>query len=408
MMKIDENFANSQIDPSVLTPKSDLHPKIWNSTTKKLNDNIKIKLKQIANDFIRGFKYPLNIKDIILTGSIANYNWNQYSDIDLHVLVDFDQIPSEYMEAFKDYFNSKKEVWNKQHDIMIVDHEVELYVQDASEPHYSTGVYSVMNDNWITQPQIKKQDINYDDLISRTEHFIEQVTKLSQLVVNKDYKKAKTGINNLKNKIKKYRKAGLEADGEYSTENLVFKMLRNQGYLEQLSNLNHQAYDNDMGIEEEILNFQKTLEEAKKDACYYKAKAKYKVWPSAYASGYLVRCRNKKGNIKEEELEIDEETLQEISELDEKSDFSKEKSQSLHGWFSRQGGKGKSKGWVDCNTCRKDKETGKKTCKSCGRQSGEKRADYPACRPTPSQCTKSGVKRKKSSKQVSWKSKKEE
>ena len=418
MIKIDENFTNSQIDPSVLTPKSDLHPKIWNSTTKKLNDNIKLKLKQIANDFIRGFKYPLNIKDIILTGSIANYNWNQYSDIDLHVLVDFNEIPDEYIQAFKDYFNSKKEVWNKNHNIMIVNHEVELYVQDASEPHYSTGVYSVMNDNWITQPQIKKQDINYDDVITATERFTEQVTKLSQLVGDKDYQKAKTGIDNLKNKIKKYRQAGLEAGGEYSTENLVFKMLRNQGYLEQLSNLTHQAYDSDMSIEEEILQYQKVIEEAKKkDACYYKAKAKYKVWPSAYASGYLVKCRNKKGNIKEEELdeviELDEEIIEELSEeqLDEKNkkpDFSKEKSQGLHGWFARQGGKGKSKGWVDCNTCRKDKETGRKTCKSCGRQSGEKRGKYPACRPTASQCTKTGMKSKKSSKQVSWKSKKEE
>ena len=74
----------------------------------------------------------------------------------------------------------------------------------------------------------------------------------------------------------------------------------------------------------------------------------------------------------------------------------------------KQGGKGKSKGWVDCNTCRKDKETGRKTCKSCGRQKGEKRGKYPACRPTASQCTKTGMKSKKSSKQVSWKSKKEE
>ena len=593
MIKINENFANSQIDPSVLAPKSDLHPKIWNLRTKKLNDNIKLKLKQIANDFIRGFKYPLNIKDIILTGSTANYNWNQYSDIDLHVLVDFDEIPNEYMQAFKDYFNSKKEVWNKNHNITIMEHEVELYVQDASEPHYSTGVYSVMNDRWITEPQIKKQDINYDDVISRTENFIEQVSKLSQLVSNKDYEKAKTGISNLKNKIKKYRQAGLESGGEYSTENLVFKMLRNQGYLEQLSNLSHQAYDSDMGIEEEILKlqqtisenkkninvlkeannspqtygdlaklinnilnreklkaagneagklaadqiiglipglsnvktafdfvktmysandrqktntfldkiniddqvsklldngveleyikdllkrlegqptqslqnfninadlqnwlkikfanrtvalpaqqkeskslssqieeeifkFQETLEETqkkgKKDACYYKAKAKYKVWPSAYASGYLVKCRKKKGNIKEEqleeeiELELDEEIIEELSQqqVDEKkkkSDFSKEKSQGLHGWFARQGGKGKSKGWVDCNTCRKDKETGRKTCKSCGRQKGEKRGKYPACRPTASQCTKTGMKSKKSSKQVSWKSKKEE
>jgi hypothetical protein len=167
-----------------------------------------------------------------------------------------------------------------------------------------------------------------------------------------------------------------------------------------------------MSIEEEILQLQNVIEEAKKDACYYKAKAKYKVWPSAYASGYLVRCRKKKGKIKEEEeleeeIELDEETIEELSQLEEKDTFSKEKSKGLHGWFSRQGGKGKSKGWVDCNTCRKDKKTGRKTCKTCGRQSGEKRGKYPACRPTPSACTRKGMKSKKSSKQVSWKSKKE-
>ena len=319
------------------------------------------------------------------------------------------------MEAFKDYFNAKKEIWNKNHNIMIVGHEVEVYIQDINEPHHSSGVYSILNDQWIKEPEIKKQDINYDDVISRTENFIEQINKLSNLVYKKDYQKAKIGVDNLKNKIKRYRQAGLESEGEYSTENLVFKMLRNQGYLEQLSNLKLQAYDYDMGIEEEILRFQESIEEGKKDACYYKAKAKYKVWPSAYASGYLVKCRKKKGKIKEEELEeefeIDEEIIAELAEqisLDEKDTFSKEKSQGLHGWFSRQGGKGKSKGWVDCNTCRKDKKTGKKTCKTCGRQKGEKRNKYPACRPTPSACTKTGTKRKKSSKPVSWKSKKEE
>lgn len=412
MTKVDEISVKSQVDPSVLAPKSDLYPKIWDPSTKKLNSNIKLKLKQIAEDFIRGFKHPLKIKDIILTGSIANYNWNQYSDIDLHVLLDFNEIPDEYMEAFKDYFNAKKEIWNKTHNIMIMGHEVEVYIQDINEPHHSTGVYSVMSDQWLKEPEIKKQDINYDDVISRTESFIEQINKLSELVGKKDYQKAKVGIDNLRNKIKKYRQAGLEAEGEYSTENMVFKMLRNQGYLEQLSNLKFQAYDSDMGIEEEIFRFQETLEEGKKDACYYKAKAKYKVWPSAYASGYLVKCRKKKGKIKEEELEeeieLDEEIIEELSQLDEKDIFSKEKSQDLHGWFSRQGGKGKSKGWVDCNTCRKDKKTGRKTCKSCGRQKGEKRGKYPACRPTPSACTRKGMKSKKSSKQVSWKSKKEE
>ncbi len=105
--------------------------------------------------------------------------------------------------------------------------------------------------------------------------------------------------------------------------------------------------------------------------------------------------------IQDEYLVIDEEILFEGT-------FDKEKKSGLHGWFQRQGGKGKSKGWVDCNTCRTDKKTGRKTCKSCGRQDGEKRSKYPACRPTPSACNKTGTSKKKGSTRVSWKKKKKD
>lgn len=128
----------------------------------------------------------------------------------------------------------------------------------------------------------------------------------------------------------------------------------------------------------------------KDDRCTRIAKRKYDVWPSAYASGAKEQCRQ--GKIWKG---ISEETIDE-------SGFDK----SLHAWFSHRGGKG-GKGWVDCNTCRKDPKTGRKKCKSCGRQAGEKRAKYPACRPTPSQCTKAGTRRKKGPSAVSWKSKNE-
>ena len=185
---------------------------------------------------------------------------------------------------------------------------------------------------------------------------------------------------------------------------------------------------------------QSSMEEEKKkkdDRCTRIAKRKYDVWPSAYASGAVVRCRQGKiwkgvkediekivreeveaflaesgkcqkgykthptqktkemygktyrNCIKAEERELTEEELEE-----KKTDYSKEKESGLHGWFSRQGGKGKSKGWVDCNTCRTDKKTGKKTCKSCGRKEGEKRAKYPSCRPTPSACGTKGKGKK--------------
>lgn len=151
--------------------------------------------------------------------------------------------------------------------------------------------------------------------------------------------------------------------------------------------------------------FDESLLYEKKDRCYYQAKQKYDVFPSAYASGYIVRCR--KGKVgrkkkKNEELELD------IGELLEEGTFDKEKSQGLHGWFARKGGKGKSKGWVDCNTCRTNPKTGRKTCKTCGRQAGEKRSKYPACRPTPSACTRTGTRKKRGPMRVSWKKKKKE
>jgi len=103
----------------------------------------------------------------------------------------------------------------------------------------------------------------------------------------------------------------------------------------------------------------------KEDRCKRIADRKYDK-PSAYKSGAIVRCRQGKiwKDLKEDE--------------------------SLHKWFSRQGGEGKSRGWVDCNTCKKDPKTGRKKCKPCGRQKGEDRAKYPACRPTPSQCSRKG------------------
>ncbi len=137
----------------------------------------------------------------------------------------------------------------------------------------------------------------------------------------------------------------------------------------------------------------------KKDACYHKVKSRYKVWPSAYASGALVKCRKvgakNWGNSTKEDISEDNQVFElKTSELEvyeaKKTDYSKEKEKGLHGWFERQGSKGKSKGWVDCNTCRKDKKTGRNKCKPCGRKEGEKRAKYPACRPTPSACKTKG------------------
>ncbi len=146
----------------------------------------------------------------------------------------------------------------------------------------------------------------------------------------------------------------------------------------------------------------KKKKKAKRDACYHKVRARYDVWPSAYASGALVKCRKvgaaNWGNKskKKESIEFDDHLLQIIQEeyqavLDEKKKKRKKagtessKESSLRDWFGRKGAKGKKKGWVDCNS-----PDGKGGYKSCGRSSGEKRKKYPACRPTPGACKERG------------------
>ena len=161
------------------------------------------------------------------------------------------------------------------------------------------------------------------------------------------------------------------------------------------------------------------------DRCTRIAKRKYDVWPSAYASGAVVRCRQGKiwkGLKEDDDLSLNEEyekyieqivreVLTEIQEAKKKQQKGKKtarrtakrkskakkkagtessKESSLSDWFGRKGAPGKEGGWVDCNTCRKDPKTGRKKCKSCGRQKGEKRSKYPACRPTPGACKERG------------------
>ena len=151
-------------------------------------------------------------------------------------------------------------------------------------------------------------------------------------------------------------------------------------------------------VEEAILDEKKKKKKGgKKDACYHKVKSRYDVWPSAYASGALVKCRKvgakNWGNSKKEGVEDD--YLRQLVE-EEISKLKESDSEGLRKWFGRKGAPGKKKGWVDCNTCRKDKKTGKKKCSACGRESGESRSKYPKCRPTPSACSKRGSYGKKS------------
>lgn len=213
-----------------------------------IKNDIRTKLVEISDQFIDFWGVEFFIHDIILTGSLANYNWSEYSDVDLHILVDVTELGESkvLIDIVKEFFDAKKNVWNEKHNVKIKGFDVELYVQDINEPHVSSGVYSVLNNEWVVEPSMQKESIDTQKILDKGEYFAKQIDKL----IN-DYRQNKDISNEeetLRDKLKKFRKSGLEGGGEYSYENLTFKLLRRNGYIEKLMNLRNDVIDKKLSV----------------------------------------------------------------------------------------------------------------------------------------------------------------
>jgi len=226
--------------------QDNLHPKFW-AVENILHPEISKRLVEIAQDFLDGLDIEVELKDLRLTGSLAAFNWSAYSDIDLHLVVDFDII-DEDIEFVRDYFNAKIFVWNNQHNITVHNFEVEIYVENENEPHKSLGVYSIMNNEWIKKPIREEADIDWDEVEKKATSLMGQVNAISQLLKDEKYKEVHDSTLRLKEKIKRFRRTGLDKAGVYSSENVAFKVLRRNGYLSRLSLLKTTAYDKLMSI----------------------------------------------------------------------------------------------------------------------------------------------------------------
>jgi len=235
--------------------KNTLCPDIWENHRRVDKSKMKLEIKdgllEIANEFIDFLGFDIFIQDITMTGSLANFNWSEYSDIDLHIIYDFKDT-GEQEEIFKDLFNLKRTVFNSQHDITVKGYEVELYVQDMNEPHMSTGVYSVLYDEWLEQPVPKEVKIDPDKIESKSEQWMEIIDTLLEDLKDDSLIDSVEKIDKLKEKIKKYRSCGLEKGGEYSYENLVFKFLRRSGYIQKLFDSKNKIVDKSLSIQEKI------------------------------------------------------------------------------------------------------------------------------------------------------------
>ena len=225
----------------------ELDPIFW--TDKKLDAEVRDKLLKIAAEFYQKLDLPAPILDITLTGSEANYNYSSRSDLDLHIVINYSEV-DDNGKLVKDFLTMAKTNWNRNHEILLKNHEVEIYVQDINEPHHSTGVYSLLNDRWVIEPvkeefQVSKQAI--EQKATAIENLIEMVLELK---IQNKYEEAYGEADRLMQKIVRYRQCGLEKGGEYSIENLVFKTLRHNEYLKKLSDLKKEAYDKLMSLTE--------------------------------------------------------------------------------------------------------------------------------------------------------------
>lgn len=228
--------------------KKTLNPKVWenpNDPNKAtMVPKVRKALERIADEFIEYLGDDVFVEDVVLTGSLANFNWSEFSDFDLHIIVDMQQYEDD-SELYKELFNLKKQVFNDKHNIKIYGFDVELYAQDSEESHYASGVYSIMNNEWVTKPKKFKIEIDKDLLSNKIKNWTEKIDK----ALESDEQKT---LDDIKNKLKEYRQSGLEKEGELSYENLVFKFLRRSGHIQKLFDKANNVVDKELSIERKM------------------------------------------------------------------------------------------------------------------------------------------------------------
>ena len=253
MNELWEEFKReAEVDLQSLVPKNILQKSFWNNK-KLLRNAVHDKLLQIARDFFDSLKLPssIKLKDVTLTGSIASFNWSKYSDIDLHLIIDFSEVDANE-ELVKEYFGGKIFVWNMKHNIYINNHEVEIYVQNEKESHIAAGLYSIMNNKWISKPIKSDFEIDLDTTKKKVDQLIDQVERVYDLFESRDYPKAMNTAKILKERIKEMRKSGLSDEGVYSPENMTFKMLRRTGHIKLIHDIINKSYDKIMSLHKDV------------------------------------------------------------------------------------------------------------------------------------------------------------
>ena len=232
--------------------QNELNPKIWESSD-KMSSKVRERLLDITYEFIEFLGVDVVISDVVMTGSLANYNWSRFSDVDLHLIADFEQFSENELPLYEELFRLKKTLFNDKHDITIYGYDVELYVQNDVESHVSSGEYSILFDEWKNKPKKEKVKIDTELIKNKSEHWMKIIDEVINNSDDKSFESGVQSIDKVKDKLKKYRTAGLEGGGEMSDENLVFKVLRRNGYIQKLFDFRNEYQDKKLSLKEKSI-----------------------------------------------------------------------------------------------------------------------------------------------------------
>jgi predicted nucleotidyltransferase len=233
--------------------KDELNSKIWEKKgdSYSMRSEVRKKLLETSNIFIDFLGIEILVTDIIMIGSLVNYNWSKYSDIDLHIVVNFNQFPTNSQDLYVEFFDLKKVIFNQKHNIKMFGYDVECFVQSESETTFSSGIYSILYDMWVNEPKkLDKTSIDKELIKEKSKQWMRIIDGVVDNIEDEDPEEIKSIVKKYKEKLKNFRNCGLEKGGEMAIENLVFKLLRRNGYIEKLYDLPTEIIDKKLSMKQ--------------------------------------------------------------------------------------------------------------------------------------------------------------
>jgi len=222
-----------------------LNPKLWKDG--ELRPKLRIGFMKIAKAFFDFLEVDTDILDVIIIGSNANYNYTEHSDIDLHVVINYSAVGDNQL-LVSNYMHAKKSIWNVNYPLTYKGMNIELYAQDSNDVLGSTvGVYSLLHGKWINRPSSDVISIDDAAIQQKADPYEYEIDSIKESDPHAEQK-----IKNIIQRLRHLRQTGLEAEGEYSLENMAYKHLRNKGYIERLKRLEQKIVRGRLAVEQQV------------------------------------------------------------------------------------------------------------------------------------------------------------